>query len=178
MTTPRRTARRTKLEKRRQDVIALIVEGKGSREIARIIGCARDSVHSFQARHAEEIDALRRELEQRVEAYAITKQVNRIRDAQLRRDLLDQVRESRASGGTGMETGIVLRQYKTLGSGEFAETVEEYKVDTAFLAEWRANDKQVAEELGQIQQPAPNINIDNRTQILVREYGVDLKRIG
>ena len=76
-----------------------------------------------------------------------------------------------------METGIVARQYKMVGSGENASLVEEYKVDTAFLAEWRANDRQVSEELDQLPR-GTSINIDARTQILIREYGgIDLNAL-
>lgn len=52
-------------------------------------------------------------------------------------------------GIPGGETGLLVRKYKNLGSGDNARTVEEYEVDTGLLAELRAHEKQAAEELGQ-----------------------------
>jgi hypothetical protein len=49
----------------------------------------------------------------------------------------------------GGSTGLVVRGYKSLGSGDNARIVEEYKVDTALTAEIRAIAREAAEELGQ-----------------------------
>ena len=161
----------------RKKVEAWILEGLKDSEIARRVGVHRSAIFRFRRRNAAEIAPAVAKVEQETIDFAIANKVNRIRDAQLRRDLLDGVRQARAHGGTGMETGIVARQYKMVGSGENASLVEEYKVDTAFLAEWRANDRQVSEELDQLPR-GTSINIDARTQILIREYGgIDLNAL-
>jgi hypothetical protein len=49
----------------------------------------------------------------------------------------------------GGETGLVVRRYKMVGSGESAQLVEEYEVDTATIKELRAVHEQAAKELGQ-----------------------------
>lgn len=49
----------------------------------------------------------------------------------------------------GGETGLVVRRYKMVGSGEGAQLVEEYEVDTATIKELRAVHEQAAKELGQ-----------------------------
>ena len=143
----------------RAQVLDWLINGKGPKEIAELVSTparpvTQQAVCAFRKRHQAEIAPIVAEVERQIEDYAIARKVNRIADAQLRRDLLDQVRSARASGGTGMETGIVARQYKSIGEGG---VVEEYKVDTAMLAEWRANDKQVAEELAQLPRPDTNI---------------------
>jgi hypothetical protein len=51
--------------------------------------------------------------------------------------------------GPGADTGLLVRSYKTLGSGDSAVTVEEYQVDTGLLKELREHEKQAAQELGQ-----------------------------
>ena len=55
--------------------------------------------------------------------------------------------------------------------------MDEYKVDTALIAERRALRREVAEALDALPRGS-NINIDNRTQILIREYGgIDLNAL-
>ena len=166
--TPKRR-RYAPLEKAAAEICALVLEGSPDTQIAEWFGVDRASIGRFKAKHRADLEAMRAEVARLVTDYAIAHQVNRVADAQLRRDLLDAVRQARASGGTGMETGIVARQYKSLGGGEFAEVVEEYRVDTAFLAEWRANDKQVAEELDQLprgKDPSLTVNVDNRRVVV------------
>lgn len=51
-----------------------------------------------------------------------------------------------AAGGA---TGIVVRQVKQLGSGPFAQIVEEFAVDTGTIRQIMALEEQAAKELGQ-----------------------------
>ena len=130
----------------RAEVIGLIASGFSTIQIAQQLNCTPPAISQFRKRHRDEINALIARIEAEVEDYAISRTANRIADAQMRRDLLEQVRQARAAGGTGIETGIVVRQYRAVGDA----MVEEYKVDTATLAEWRANEKHVAEQLHQL----------------------------
>ncbi|HEU0165846.1 MAG TPA: hypothetical protein VFQ54_12445, partial [Thermomicrobiales bacterium] len=50
-----------------------------------------------------------------------------------------------AGGGTG----LILRQYKQVGSGRDAQLVEEYVVDTATVRQIQSLHEQAAKELGQ-----------------------------
>lgn len=52
----------------------------------------------------------------------------------------------KAAGGS---TGLLVRKLKQIGSGENAELVEEFEVDTGLLKEMREHEKQAAQELGQ-----------------------------
>jgi hypothetical protein len=51
-------------------------------------------------------------------------------------------------GVPGGTTGLLVRTYKTLGSGESQRVVEEFTVDVALLKELREHEKQAAQELG------------------------------
>ena len=146
----------------------MMVDGASDLEVSRVLHVSKQAITEWRHRHTAEIQPAVEEAARLVIDYAIAHKVNRIAEADQRRQLIHQVREARAKGGSGMETGIVARTYKALGAGENQQVVEEYRVDTAFLAEWRANERQVAEELDQL--PRANVNIDNRTQILIREY--------
>jgi hypothetical protein len=169
---------------KRARVIALVLEGKSDAQVAAAISTpkcsvSRQAITKFRARHADELQPAIAEIEKQITDYAIAKQVNRIADAQLRRDLLYQVREIRSNGGEGMETGIVVRTYKQIGAGEDAKLVEEYRVDTAMLAEWRANDRYVAEVLDQL--PRANMTVDlsdHRSYTLVVQKPDDRIAIG
>lgn len=157
-------------------VIAWMLGGKSDTEIATLVSTpkrsiTRQAVFWFRRRHADELNTQIEAVEQAITDYAIANKVNRIAAADFRRSLLEDVQAARAKGKTGVETGIVAKTYRMVGNGENAMLVEEYKVDTAFLAEWRANERQVAEELDQLPKGKGDINIDNRTQVLVRQYG-------
>jgi hypothetical protein len=162
VTEARLTKRRNVLERNYDKVIALVLEGASDHEIARQVKCAPRSVGAFKTRHKAELTRLSDELNDKVANYTISNIVNRIADAQLRRDLLVAVAEARAKGLTGEETGIVMVEERVYGSGPGSTTVKAYRVDTAFLAEWRQNDKHVAEQLGQL--PKPEMNFDLRKQ--------------
>lgn len=131
-------------------IMALGVQGKSPAEVARQFGVTIQTVYAFRARHEAEIDIQSARLVAQIQDLAIAHQANRIADAQRRRDLLVAVRDSRAAGGTGIETGIVVKTFKMIGSGEDARLIEEYKLDSSLLTEWRLNDYQVAQELGQL----------------------------
>lgn len=49
----------------------------------------------------------------------------------------------------GGKSGLLVRQIKQIGNGESAREVEEFKLDTGLLSEFREHEKQMAIELGQ-----------------------------
>lgn len=49
----------------------------------------------------------------------------------------------------GGPTGLLVRKYRSVGSGENADLVEEFFVDTGLLSELREHERQAAQELGQ-----------------------------
>jgi hypothetical protein len=101
------------------------------------------------------------EVQQAIQAWRDEAKQSAITDMAHRLKVLDTIEqkildviEDRASAYDNSEmpgghTGIVVRQYKMVGSGRDAELVEEYAVDTATLRELRATHEQAAKELGQ-----------------------------
>lgn len=195
MTPPRKTPRRTKLERHREEVIGLIVLGYTDSQIARFYGTSRQGVGDFHARHEDAIAERNAAVDERTASLYITKKENRLRDAQLRRDLMLKVIEARGAGGSGIETGIVTRTYKWapgqglrklpgaegLESAEdllaaiSSEPYEEYRVDTALLAEWRANDEYVAEQQGEIPRgKGAGIDLSKNSGVVIVRGGPDL----
>lgn len=77
--------------------------------------------------------------------------------------LMEQVIRARAADETmteaGHETGLLVRTYKVVGSGEGARTVEEYQVDVGLLKEMREHEKQAAIELGQWQADETSLDL-------------------
>ncbi len=86
--------------------------------------------------------------------HSIAVKDDRVKAQQIRWEKMHRVIEARASDpemqrAPGGETGILVKSFKTLGSGTLATVVEEYEVDTGLLAEMRKTEEHVAHELGQ-----------------------------
>jgi len=124
----------------------------------------RQAVHGFRRRHAAEIMPALQEIARRIEDAAISHVVNRVWDAQGDYDRLGSVIDARA-GDTrydepGYATGMMVHQVKSVGGGENATLVDEFKVDTAVVTERRHLRREVAEVLGQLpKEAAPTVNI-------------------
>lgn len=63
--------------------------------------------------------------------------------------VIEQRAQDPSMTAPGCNTGLMVRTYKSIGSGLTAEKVEEYEVDTGLLHELRAHEEQAAIELGQ-----------------------------
>ena len=163
----------------REQVIQWIIEGKPPSEVARLVPVkpgnppvSHQAVSNFRKRHAAEIDARVTRIEKAIEDYALAAKVNRIAglDEDYRRlgeIIIARAADPRFQDEPGYKTGLMAHTLKNIGGGEFAETVDEYKVDTALVAERRALARAVAEELAQL--PRPNISIGVQVAI-IREY--------
>lgn len=167
MTQARATNRRTTLEKHSQDVIVMLVDGKTQYEVAQFYKVHFSSVMRFVDRHAGEIEALRAEVAERARDLLISNKFNRLAAKDLRWQLLEGVRQARAKGETGEDTGLVVRQFKMLGSGENAQMVEEWKIDDALLAALERVEHGAAEELDQLPR-GPASKVEVSVGVLVR----------
>lgn len=181
MTTRRLTKRRAVLERHKSEVLALVVEGRGDPEIAAKYGCRRESVYLFRERYKDLLLGMRGEVERQVEAAAIAHVVNRVFDADADYNRLGEVIDARAGDPRytepGYRSGLMVHEVKAIGAGENFAVVDQYKVDTALIAERRALRRAVAEELGQL--PRAEVNVDARTQILIRQVeGFDVDKLG
>ena len=169
MTAPRVTQRRTSLEKHQAEVIALLLTGSTAPAIAEKYKVRRESVHRFMRRHSDKLAALQQVVVKQVEDYAIAQKVNRIATNDMLKNLLLQVRDDRAAGGTGIETGLVVRREKALGSGRDMTIVEEYEIDPALITLIDKLHNSTADELGD--KPRPDTNV-HQNLVLIREYHV------
>lgn len=67
----------------------------------------------------------------------------------LRRVMEERAEDSAVANAPGGTTGLIVRQLKSVGSGDSAMVVEEFSIDTGLLRELREVEKQAAVELGQ-----------------------------
>ena len=163
MTTPRLTARRTVLERHRAEVISLVMDYTDA-QVARFYQVSREAVGKFRERHADEIAQERARLDAAVLDQTIAEKAARIAAKNQRWHLLEQVREARANGGTGMETGLVVKQYKAVGVGKDMRLVEEYKVDDGLLGALHQLEDGAAREMGHYPKSGDvNVQINNTT---------------
>ena len=166
MTAPRLTKRRTSLEKHQDEVIAFLLNGWNWARIAEKYSVSRQAVMMFQRRHADKLQALQAVVTKQVEDYAIAQKVNRVATNDMLKNLLLQVRDARARGEMGMETGLVVRREKALGSGDGMVIVEEYEIDPAVVMLIDRLHHATANELGQLPKAATVDLSDRRTYIL------------
>lgn len=174
MTIARVTSRRTRLEKQRENVIADLLGHMTQEQVAAKYGVAPGSVQKFKVRHADKLTELSLAVEARVEDYAIASKVNRIAALQDRWDrmkaLLDaRAKDSRYSDEPGYETGLMIHQLKAIGRGEDFQLVNLYVTDAQLLAEMRATERAVAEELGSL--PKQDITLNVQNNILQLTWG-------
>jgi transposase-like protein len=103
----------------------------------------------FQARVKQHIA----DLEASIKRFAIAKKRNRVGRQNADWLRLQQIREERAGnpamgGVPGDETGLMIRQFKVIGTGMNAQTIEEYVVDTGLVKAQSELEKQAAGEVG------------------------------
>ena len=166
MTQPRATKRRTSLEKHQDEVIAFLLIGWTLEQIATKYSVHRSSVLRFQERHADRLTALQEVATKQTENFAIAHVVNRVATNDMLKNLLLDVREARSRGEMGMETGLVVRREKALGSGDNMTIVEEYEIDPAIVTLIDRLHNSTADELGQKPRGATLDLSDRRTYVL------------
>lgn len=141
----------------REEAALLVAEDRLSDEqIAEKCSIGRTTLHrwklepAFAGRVEEHRTLWREELKRR----GIADRQNRVDALNDRWRRLQQVIDERGTDPTmegvpGGKTGLLVRQQRALGSGEFMQVVEEFSVDTGMLKEIREHEKQAAQELGQ-----------------------------
>ena len=128
---------------------------------------------AFMTRVTEHHEAYR----QAVLEQGIADRVNRVKALNDRWERMQRVIEARSLEYSGVdkeghpviaggETGLLVRQIKSIGIGQNNMTVEEYAVDTGLLKEIRETEKQAAQELGQW---ADRVDINVALEELVRQ---------
>lgn len=161
------------LERRRATVLKYVLAGCSDAQVASLVARKNETISpqavtSWRARHADELGVKLAEAERQAADYGIATKVNRIAAKDLRWQLLEQVRQARAQGQHGIETGLVVRTYKALGSGENMTIVEEYKVDDGLLSALERTERGAAEEMGQLPKAGEvNVHAGNGSKVLI-----------
>lgn len=104
----------------------------------------------FQERVREHVAAFREAIREKGIA-VLENRVAALNDrwGRLRQVMLERAADPEMALAPGGTTGLLVRQFKGLGSGDNFQIVEEYSVDTALLKELRDHERQAAQELGQ-----------------------------
>jgi transposase-like protein len=125
-------------------------------KIADKLGIDQSTLHRWK-QHPEfmqRIGEIQAEIAAEVRRHGIAVLENRVKAAQERWLLMQQVIAERAEseqmrGVPGGQTGLLVHTVKGVGRGEDFQLVDLYEVDTALLNELRQHEKQAAQELGQ-----------------------------
>lgn len=127
-------------------------------DVASAVGVESATLHNWTK--VEEFAAyVQEQLEQElaeVHRLPYIRKSDRLRGYSEKMSNLDELIRIRASAThtpqdleAGMGTGLVVRRYKSVGSGEFAYTVTEYETDLSPYTESRNYSRQIAQELGE-----------------------------
>ena len=124
-------------------------------DIANDVGITRRTLTEWKRHPA--FEAKRRELVEQMQERVrneglgrLDKRMAHYADRHARMTLLIAERgEEMADEVAGGTTGLLVRQYKSIGTGPNARQVEEYHVDTGLLRELREIEKQIAQDAGQ-----------------------------
>lgn len=146
-----------KWNKAKHDAAQLLAEGELTVvEVAEQVGVERKTVYAWKKRSefAERVRELAAELGDIALRRAVANRSRRVawldnRLQKMRRVIDDRALDPDLQTVPGGPTGLLVRTVKMIGSGDAAERVEEYEVDTALLKEMREHEKQAAQELGQ-----------------------------
>jgi len=122
-------------------------------EIAEAVGIGRRTLATWKRQPAfqERVQSLVAEFRELARQQALGTVEGRLKHYNDRHQRLANTIEQRAAAGgdaPGAETGLLVRTFKSVGSGPSAYTVEEWTVDTGLLREMRELEKQVAIEVG------------------------------
>lgn len=166
------------LDKQKLRAARLIAEGWHTfPAIAKKIGITRQQLLNWRSEPAfkAKVDDFKRIYAERVRSEFIASTDNRVKLLnQVARDLL-KVKKERGEElkyVAGGSTGLLVRRYKSIGSGETAEKVEEFELDSVLLKELREHMTQVARELGQLDKAS---DADQQAERVVRVRPVKKK---
>lgn len=145
-----------KLTGKQEQAAALVAQDTLTDEaIAAEVGIRRATLHAWKQKipaFNDRVAKLRAEFAEVARKHAIFTVEGRVKEYADRHARLKSVIEQRAERGgdaAGADTGLLVRTYKSIGTGENAYAQEEWAVDTGMLREMRELEKQAAQDLGQ-----------------------------
>lgn len=130
------------------------LDGQTDEAIAAEIGVTTRTLRNWkrQPAFAGEVQGLRDEFAAVARREAIMTVEGRVKEYAARHERMRLVIDQRAAAGgdvPGAGTGLLVKTYKAIGSGESAFAQPEWSVDTGLLREMRELEKQAAQDLGQ-----------------------------
>jgi len=139
------------------DAAEMLADGRQSQEeVAERVGVSRSTIRRWlkDPEFAAKVDELVDEYAKEVKRRGLAILVRRVAAQNDRWVRMQRVIEARADdpdmehvpGGT---TGLIVKDWKTVGAGENAQIMPVYSVDTGLLRELREHEKLAAQELGQ-----------------------------
>jgi len=167
--------------KQKEQAAALLADDSQTDEkISEVVGIGRTTLHEwkkapeFAARVKELVDAHRAVIRSR--GLAIIE--NRVGYLQDRHNRMTRLIEARAASPqmqdvAGGDTGLLVHNVKSIGSGENAERVDLYEVDTGLLKELREHEKQAAQELGQWMEKVDHTSAGQAMHIVLKGVSLD-----
>jgi hypothetical protein len=124
--------------------------------IAKRVGVTERALDYWKANPVfhDEVKRLTDAVAEKVLAFGIARLEHRVaaqndRWYRMRQVIADRAADPAMVAIPGGPTGLLVRTIKVIGQGPYAQTVEEYAVDTGLLRELREHEKQAAQELGQ-----------------------------
>lgn len=136
--------------------VLLAVGELTNEEVAEKVGVDRVTLYrwSLLQEFKDRITANQEEIRKRVFSEGVADLAGRVRRYNKRWNQINRIFEARAADAThagvpGWETGLLCHEQKSIGSGELATVIDQYKVDVGTIKEERELAKQAAQELGQ-----------------------------
>lgn len=149
----------------------LAVDELPDREIAAKVGVDPGQIWRWK-RHPEFVARVNKhkdELGECAQRYAIGRQADRLRSLDDRRRRLHQLIEARAADPrmakvAGGSTGLLARDVKGVGKGDYFQLIPVYRVDTGLLSQLLAHERQAAQEISNWAQKIALTNPDGTEQ--------------
>jgi len=181
--TAQNTTRFTWTAQKRKAVVLLAEDELTDEEIAASIGVHRRTMATWK-RHPSfcaAVDEMAVELGSLAQRKAIGHRARRIQALEDRWRRMQKVIEQRATDPDmakvpGGDTGLMVKQIKSIKLGKTSKVVEEYEVDTALLKELREHEKQAAQELGQWTEKSEVAGPDGKAPISVNVNVKEMSR--
>jgi|SRR5579872_1749843 len=162
----------TRSQKQEQAAVLVAEDELSDEAIAERVGISRMTLHrwkrdaAFQQRVTEILASFGLSLQR----YSIARKDKRMAAYQNRWDRMKRLMDARAAdpsmeGVPGGRTGLIVRHVKRVGPPSDARQVETYTVDTGFMAEMLAIERQAAQEAGQWKESE-----QPQAPVLVRQY--------
>lgn len=142
--------------KREEAALLVAEDALTDQQIARKVGVTQRTLERWKSLPAfkTRVASLVQKIRESVEARGIANRQTRIDALNDRWERMQRVIKERAADRSfakvpGGKTGLLVRSYKTVGSGKSLRVVEEYAVDTGLLNALLQHEKQAAIELGE-----------------------------